>query len=555
MGFGDFAIAPSTTATLCAGVPLAKGSEDTFLFGSAGEQASKISSYAIATFSNLTYQRNTRNVVRLGMPMGISGASSALRANYLIFNNSAFEGKNIYCFVDTIDYVNNNTIDVTFTIDAMQTFMFDYELHQCYVEREHSVTDEIGDNVVSEGFGALSTVIHSEDEQFIFRNGAVPKYCTVIYYIENVGKDVDPTRETWDQALNYTVDGSIVNNVYVAANSSNTLTNAAAINTRLMNIMHSGGTIVGISCVPHELIDAGASGYVSTGTLPINTDFVDGTKRYVPKNRKLFTYPYNYVVVSNNAGDERQYRWEWWRKGEGVAANFNIYGGYQPSPECALVPAFYRGSTVNYGEMVMLNNFPTCAWSEDSYLNWKLRNYHSWNQSGMNSVVSGLTGAVTGGVTGAVVGGSVGGIPGAVVGAVSGILSPVVNQENTRKSLISQAQDAVSTPDKLAGNSTASVVNEVIGCTGFTLYRMNICNEQARSIDDFFTMYGYATQKVKIPNRDSRPKFNYVKTQGCTIYGSVPAPFAEEIQNRYNNGVRFWRSSATIGDYTGNEVT
>ena len=143
MAFGDFAIAPSTTVTLCAGVPLAKGSEDTMYFASAGAQAAAIGSYKIpgATFTECTYQRNQRDTIRLGMPMGTSGANSALRANYCIFNNTAFEGKPIYAFVDSVDYVNNNTIDVKFTIDAMQTFMFDYTLNRCYVEREHSETD------------------------------------------------------------------------------------------------------------------------------------------------------------------------------------------------------------------------------------------------------------------------------------------------------------------------------------------------------------------------------------------------------------------------------
>ena len=110
MPFGDFAIAPSTTVTLCKGVPLVKGSEDTLYFASAGAQASTISSFGFATFNQFTYQRNTRNVIRIGLPMGVSGGNSAIRANYCIFNNSAFEGKNIYCFVDSVDYVNNNTL-------------------------------------------------------------------------------------------------------------------------------------------------------------------------------------------------------------------------------------------------------------------------------------------------------------------------------------------------------------------------------------------------------------------------------------------------------------
>lgn len=540
MGFGDFAIAPSTTATLCAGVPLAKGSEDTFLFGSAGEQASKISSYAIATFSNLTYQRNTRNVVRLGMPMGVSGASSALRANYLIFNNSAFEGKNIYCFVDSVDYVNNNTIDVTFTIDAMQTFMFDYDLHQCYVEREHSVTDEPGENCIPEDFGEMPSVVNSKDEQFIFRGSTSPhphiytdKYEYVIY---SVPQSTD------------NITGRMANNLYVGTNvTEQVLAGSTGIDNIINDLrVNKHETIVAVIAVPTAIVSGGAYGYQRTAQIQRNTLIGESSYPYTPHNKKLLTYPYNYICVSNNNGEEKQYRWEWFDNHTGTA-QFTLYGAYIPSPEAALIPENYKGSNRHYGEGVYFTNFPGSAWSEDSFLSWKQRNQNSYDASVTGNKIGGVTGILSG----AVVGASVGGIPGAIVGGGLGAISSIT----TAFQQAATVKDQKAAPDNLAGNASASAVNELIDCTGFTIYYMSIPGNLALTIDDYFTMYGYATKRVKIPNRDSRPKFNYVKTQGCTIYGSVPAPFAEEIQNRYNNGVRFWRSSATIGDYTGNEVT
>lgn len=541
MAFGDFAIAPSTTVTLCAGVPLSKGSVDTLYFTSSSAQASSIGGYAIpgATFTECTYQRNQRNTIRLGMPMGTSGANSALRANYCIFNNTAFEGKPIYAFVDTVDYVNNNTIDVHFTIDAMQTFMFDYTLGQCFVEREHSVTDQVGDNVVSENFTSLSMVVHSEDERFLWDNPSGflnTKYKTVIYHSK-----LDPQQA-------YT--GEVVNNVYVGCEIQKEPTTATTINGAIQSILANGGEIRMMAAVPQSIADAGASGYVHSDSITINTDIRQDTTIYTPKNKKLFTYPFNYLTVSNNAGDEKQYRWEWFKQN---AAHFGIYGGYVPAPECALVPYNYRGSQVAYGEMCFFNNFPQSCWNEDSFLTWYQRNSNSYAASCTNNTISGFSNLVSSALAGAAVGGMQGsalGAYGTAIGAIVGGVGSALNMQGKERSLEASVNDTIAAPDKVNGNSAASVVNEVIGCTGFTLYRMNVCVDQAKSIDDYFTMYGYATNKVKTPNRNVRPHWTYTKTQGCTVYGNIPAEYATEIQERYNNGVRFWKTASEVGNYS-----
>lgn len=553
MAFGDFAIAPSTTVTLCKGVPLSKGSEDTILFGSASAQASTLSSYGFATFSNLTYQRNTRNVVRVGMSMGNSGANSALRANYLIFNNTAFEGKNIYAFVDQIDYVNNNTIDITFTIDAMQTFMFDFTLRECYVEREHSVTDAAGDNVVPEEFGALPTVINSSDEHFMFVTTTMnTKYDCVIYYIANNG--VDPVDGS-PLPANYRVAGRFANNVYVGASADiqPAGTAASGIDVAINDIKHRGGEIVNVQMIPHSIISAtdGGTGIIDTRDIAMNVYINSDATGYTPRNKKLLTYPFNYIIVSNNSGEDHQYRWEWFHSNDGQGhrvAKFRMYGGYQPSPEAALVPMYYKNTSINYAEMITYTNFPSSAWSEDSYLNWRIRNSNSLAADVVSNRVGTISSMVSSALAGAAIG-SAAGAAGTIAGAGVGLMAPLITGGIHQQQLEGKYKDAIATPDKMGGSASASVVNECIGCTGFIVYRMNIPIETAKRIDDYFTMYGYATQRVKTPNISSRPRFNYVKTQGCTIYGDIPAEFAKEIQERFNSGVRFWKPTATVGDY------
>ena len=58
----------------------------------------------------------------------------------------------------------------------------------------------------------------------------------------------------------------------------------------------------------------------------------------------------------------------------------------------------------------------------------------------------------------------------------------------------------------------------------------------ARVLDDFFDRYGYAINRVKIPSRNGRSGYNYVKTNNVKIVGEMPASSVEIIENVYNNG-------------------
>lgn len=73
--------------------------------------------------------------------------------------------------------------------------------------------------------------------------------------------------------------------------------------------------------------------------------------------------------------------------------------------------------------------------------------------------------------------------------------------------------------------------------------------EEAVKLDQFFDMYGYATNSVKVPNEDSRESWNYVKTDNVIINGSMPVQDMRTIKAMYNRGVRFWHT-ADVGNYS-----
>lgn len=57
-----------------------------------------------------------------------------LGVNYLRFNNG---NKWWYAFITSKTYINESVTSLEFVIDPIQTFMFDYEIRECYVSREH----------------------------------------------------------------------------------------------------------------------------------------------------------------------------------------------------------------------------------------------------------------------------------------------------------------------------------------------------------------------------------------------------------------------------------
>ena len=87
----------------------------------------------------------------------------------------------------------------------------------------------------------------------------------------------------------------------------------------------------------------------------------------------------------------------------------------------------------------------------------------------------------------------------------------------------------------------------------------------AKMIDEYFSMFGYATNRVGKPNITSRPYWNYVKTSNCHITGKVDssggqitytrgmdAETKEKICSIYDEGITFWhyRQDMDVGNYS-----
>lgn len=100
------------------------------------------------------------------------------------------------------------------------------------------------------------------------------------------------------------------------------------------------------------------------------------------------------------------------------------------------------------------------------------------------------------------------------------------------------------------GNNATLLGYDLFDKNIFTRY--TIKSKFAKIIDDYFSMYGYQTNEVKIPNTHNRPNWNYVKLIGANILGNIPEMDLLEIKDLFNNGITLWHNTNTFLDYSQN---
>ena len=96
-------------------------------------QMSGVASFMDArrTISTYTYQRLESAVDVDGNP------EQYYNYNYVMFQNENFGAKWFYAFITRAEYKTANTTRLHLELDYVQTYMFDYDIKPCLVEREH----------------------------------------------------------------------------------------------------------------------------------------------------------------------------------------------------------------------------------------------------------------------------------------------------------------------------------------------------------------------------------------------------------------------------------
>lgn len=519
-------IEPNTIIRVLKDCPLDNTYNHTIYFSSESAQTTYFQDLTKYTFTDQSYQRVQRGKMRVQRK-----AEDLYDCNYLMFQNSAFGNKWFYGFITSVEYVNNITSEIAFEIDVMQTWFFDYNLKECFVEREHSVTDNVGDNLIPEKLELGDYLIYKHRSTDFF-SSIGSNWC----YIVVASFDKDGNDAT----------GTIYQGVYSGL-KYNFFETYTEVSTFLEDNAQKAETgVVTILQIPKFMFDDyedSPDSVVSHGIDLGSPPTVIGT--YTPRNKKLLTYPYNFLYVTNNNGNTAEYHYEYFYYrnplGDGEESTnpyFYLYAGLNTNPTFSLIPRGYKyqsgvgySSANNEDERLTLTGLPHCAYNVDAFKAWLAQNASSLAVNALSNVANyGVAGAT-------LLGGA-----GATAGATVGFATSVANT-------LSQVYQASIRPPQANGEQ-GSISNVNIGLFDFDFYFKQIRPEFAMIIDDFFDMFGYATHRVKIPNRNSRPHWNYVKTKGCVVTGSVPADDMNSICSIYNNGITFWKNGSEVGNYS-----
>lgn len=635
-------VSPNSTVKILTKVNLDSDYNHTFYFANVSaqtyyfERKVKATSGGVSyTLSNYTYQRVNNNTIRVEIL-----ADNLYDCNYMMFQNTAFGNKWFYAFITKVNYINNSVSEIEYAIDVMQTWYFDYELGDCFVEREHSTTDVAGDNLVPEPIdggelivsntyvpddGKMSGAVYlqraliqydSNGDKYYFTVNNPINHDVLYFYVSKqaytpIGESLANVSNGLYHATGFMVKDSeetdYINKINTYAfvdprpymNLSGTLYSLPVEKRispmtigKFLSLVSSGEiyapSITGSeddivysyeypqifskkSNLTYAQTTLGYDKGISASEFILNNDFIKNYFRsnnnvesnYTNiKNQKLFTAPFMRIQVCNNQGNTADYYIENFSSKQNVG--FRWIGCLAGNPSWLILPYKYKGNYNKSGESnyeqvdwdngVLIGNYPEPTYKGDTFREYMRNHGVSLGIGLLNSTISSLT------------------------GAFRGIRYTPKTHNVTFKSQRQIAQNASSLFEEIA-STTANMIDiakqapnnygeltspSITTGTNRMKFRINLISikpQMAKIVDDFFNMFGYQTNRVKIPNVKNpnvtlRPYWNYIKTNGCIIHpasdGGLPADDESDIASIYDKGITFWNKvndDFPVGDY------
>ena len=545
----SISVEPQSDIVLCK-CPLEDDYKNTFTFSSVSNQTNYfVNLPGNKVLNDYTYVRKD-NKIRCEIPY-----DQICNYNYLFYLNSGFtDAKPYYCFIDRIEYVNENCSDIYFHTDVFQTWYFQIVWNKCFVEREHVNSDTAGEHTVPEGLETGEYIQLANPTNLVNFSSGEAICCLVSDF---------PASLSFTPTITSNLHNGIYSGLYYCVFYHSNFTTACSWLTEFLSMYDTNAkadAVVSIFMCPQEFINktnpeiviisgSGDSAHkfylpqptTSFETLASSVSITRPTTQggsYTPKNKKLLVYPYQYLMVTNNSGTDVVFNYE-----DFVSNNpsFKVIGVLSPGCSIRCVPLNYKKLSEGTNTMrsfdysIAGGKFPICAWNSDAYTNWLTQNGVS------------VLGHYAGGIGALGIAGA-----GLLLGAVGGIAGAGMLLAGSMKVFDSLAQNykASLLPDQARGNTSVGDVTYSASKNTFTAYKMGIKEEYARIIDDYFSTFGYKVNRVKVPNITGRTYWNFIKTIDCNADGDIPQEDLKEIRKACDHGITFWHDTTKMYDYS-----
>lgn len=504
------------------------------------------------TITNATYARENKTIT-----VGISADElDAAGVNYVRFINPQFANRYFYSFVDNIEYVAPYTSRLTIRTDVWLTNIGSIHADACLVEREHVADDTNFAHTLPEPV-VPGELIYST-EFFSIRDdldgtGAVntnAHYVALFLFASEVIA-TSPAILINDATVDKYVGGDFVAGFYLATAPQDALAFVSWCQEKGMSI----DNICYAKLIPRQYVtlDSTAAIIDESGTLPVTVYNVSDnnaaqsvtispnfTQNYTHRirNNKLNCYPYRAYRVTNYDKSFADLRPE-----KMTSLTFALRACLGSSPDISLRPTSY-----NYGndmdKAVTTADFGDVPYKSNQYLEYLAQHKNTYQLTKALYIADGLSAALS--PIGAL---ASGGADAAATELVSSAQS-VGNTIRSAQQYYAGLSDLKHRPPTVSGGS-ASNLSRINRCKGLGIYDMCMRPEIAEIVDSYFDQYGYNVSTLKVPQWSSRPHYNFVKTNGVNIYGSLPKSEAAELAKLFDEGLTVWHMSggATYGVY------
>ena len=504
---------------------------------------------AVASSNNYSFIRSEKNVIKTSFLY-----NDALKCNYMAFQNPDYSNKWFFAFIDDVEYANDGTSKIHYTIDEFSTWYDYWYTEPCFVLREHVNDDTIGLHTVPEGLeigdyvvnltGDVETNLYTtelicigvswlpDNTPFSTPNRVYGGVFSGMYYIlfkftESASKFVQAYADLGrlENVINiFMIPISIANVDYNDGWSTGDLGNQTGINFRVL---------------------PNSAGVITLRNADINLTIPTTLNGYTPKNNKLYCSPYNILMITNNAGTQAEYKYEDFINNNPI---FSLVAVPSPSCSCWLYPENYKKTSfakAGYNWGIPVAKYPQGSWNGDQYTNWM-------TQNGIN-----LFGNRIDPFTSQAIGGSLQALSSAITKDYAGIGSGF----GQMFSAVQEQYRASMMPNQIGGQVNSGDVTYAYNKMSPSYYKMSIRAENAMIVDDWFTKFGYKINRLKTPNQTGRKYWNYVQIGQAECIGysknierSVPASSMEVINTIYRNGTTIWHNHANIGNYSLNNT-
>lgn len=515
--------------------------------------------------NHLMYEGTDFNFIQNGKISVPCSYEVALSSNYLYFNNRNYYNHGFFGWITNVEYINDGCCEIYYEIDTWSTWYGSLDFLQCFVNREHVNDDTIGMHTMEENLSCGEvikegqTIIDLSSEYYIIVNTNYVPSGTAKYWTNTGGGEAGPgvnlsgckmyNKNIFSGELLFFETSNIINlqNFLFRVNIDgkiDSIQNIFICSKNIISVVTQGQFITetcdvemwnGLNPLPSLVstfyklpanFNEKSIPFSIEQTIQKPLSFGDWT----PFNNKVFVYPYNYIYITNGAGENNILKIE---NFDGNNMVFDILYSITIGGSCRLIPKNYEGKSQDIDNSISLGKLPTCQWSSDSYTNWLTQNAVNIDNDIFKTFVN---------AGGQLVGGD-------FIGANLTLANSVFEQNEK----FSQARLL---PNKTGGTNTGDVCFSA-GLTNFYIFRMHPKIEYLMEIDNYFQRFGYKVNALKIPNITGRRIFNYVEIGSgersaiTNTVSSYPVPqfHLDDINNKLRSGLTIWRNADDIGNY------